>query len=54
LRKIDVIEQNRFWYLVKKDMLHNETIGYVPKIMAAMIIATDPKKFDFESETEEQ
>jgi pSer/pThr/pTyr-binding forkhead associated (FHA) protein len=54
LRKIDVIEQNRFWYLVKKDMLHDETIGYVPKIMAAMIIATDPKKFEFESETEEQ
>ncbi|NIP43529.1 MAG: transglycosylase SLT domain-containing protein, partial [candidate division Zixibacteria bacterium] len=47
LMRMDVIEQNRFWYLVKNDMLHDETVEYVPKIMAAMIIATDPIKFGF-------
>ena len=52
LRKIDVIEQNRFWYLVKSDLLHDETIGYVPKIMAAMIIATDPEKFGFQKQAD--
>jgi len=54
LTRIDVIGVNRFWYLVKKDMLHDETIGYVPKIMAAMIIATDLKKFGFEEFIEEK
>jgi pSer/pThr/pTyr-binding forkhead associated (FHA) protein len=50
LMRMDVIDQNRFWYLVKNEMLHNETIEYVPKIMAAMIIATDPVKFGFAEE----
>jgi membrane-bound lytic murein transglycosylase D len=50
LMRMDVIDQNRFWYLVKNEMLHNETIEYVPKIMAAMIIATDPAKFGFAQE----
>lgn len=50
LRRIDVIGENRFWYLVKSDMLHNETMEYVPKIMAVMIIATDPERFGFENE----
>ncbi len=48
LRRIDVIDQNRFWYLVKRDMLHNETTEYVPKIMAAMIIGSDLERFGFE------
>jgi hypothetical protein len=35
-------------------MLHNETIEYVPKIMAAMIIATDPVKFGFAEEEQKK
>ncbi len=54
LMRMDVIDQNRFWYLVKNEMLHNETIEYVPKIMAAMIIATDPVKFGFAEEEKKQ
>ncbi|HEQ99573.1 MAG TPA: FHA domain-containing protein [candidate division Zixibacteria bacterium] len=54
LMRMDVIEQNRFWYLVKNDMLHNETVEYVPKIMAAMIIATDPVKFGFSEAPEKK
>jgi pSer/pThr/pTyr-binding forkhead associated (FHA) protein len=54
LTKIDEIGVNRFWYMVKKDMLHKETIGYVPKIMAAMIIGTDLEKFGFEEYIEEK
>ncbi|MBD3217397.1 MAG: FHA domain-containing protein [candidate division Zixibacteria bacterium] len=54
LMRMDVIEQNRFWYLVKNDMLHEETMEYVPKIMAAMIIATDKAKFGFAEEPEEK
>lgn len=54
LRRIDVIEQNRFWYLVKNNMLHQETTEYVPKIMAVMIIASDMKRFGFEDPEEEK
>ena len=54
LMRMDVIDQNRFWYLVKNNMLHDETMEYVPKIMAAMIIATDPERFGFAKAVDEQ
>jgi len=54
LRRIDVIDQNRFWYLVKRNMLHNETTEYVPKIMAAMIIASDPERFGFAKKEDQE
>ena len=54
LMRMDVIDQNRFWYLVKTDMLHDETMEYVPKIMAAMIIATDPERFGFAKSVDEE
>jgi len=54
LMRMDVIDQNRFWYLVKNNMLHNETMDYVPKIMAAMIIATDLERFGFSNAVDEE
>lgn len=37
-----------FWKLAKKGSLPRETINYVPKFIAAKLIAKDPAKFGFE------
>lgn len=37
-----------FWELARKRSLPSETINYVPKFIAAKMIATDPKKYGFE------
>jgi membrane-bound lytic murein transglycosylase D len=36
-----------YWDLVEQDLLHPETKGYVPKIVAAAIIAKHPERYGF-------
>lgn len=36
-----------FWTLYERDMLHPETEGYVPKIIAAAIIGKHPERYGF-------
>lgn len=36
-----------FWELVRKKALHKETVNYVPKYIAARMIAKDPAKYGF-------
>jgi membrane-bound lytic murein transglycosylase D len=38
---------NNFWELAEKDYLHLETKRYVPKLIAAIIIAKNPEKYGF-------
>lgn len=44
LRKISYTERG-FWTLVRKDLLHNETNEYIPRFMAAVLLARDPAKY---------
>lgn len=46
-RVTDPIKQRDFWYLYRTRALPPETRNYVPKVIAAMIIARDPKQFGF-------
>jgi hypothetical protein len=46
-RVSDPIKQRDFWYLYRTRALPPETRDYVPKVIAAMIIARDPKQFGF-------
>jgi membrane-bound lytic murein transglycosylase D len=43
----DPIKQRNFWYLYRVKALPLETREYVPKVIAAMIIARDPGRFGF-------
>jgi hypothetical protein len=43
----DPIKQRNFWYLYRVKALPLETREYVPKVIAAMIIARDPNRFGF-------
>ena len=43
----DPIKQRDFWYLYRVKALPRETREYVPKVIAAMIIARDPGRFGF-------
>ncbi len=43
----DPIKQRNFWYLYRVKALPLETREYVPKVIAAMIIARDPARFGF-------
>ena len=43
----DPIKQRNFWYLYRVKALPLETREYVPKVIAAMIIARDPVRFGF-------
>ena len=43
----DPIKQRNFWYLYRVRALPLETREYVPKVIAAMIIARDPSRFGF-------
>ena len=45
---------NDFWELVKYNTLPKETREYIPKLIAAAIIAKDPERFGFGSVTYEQ
>jgi len=48
IRKVtDPIKQRNFWYLYRIHALPPETREYVPKVIAAMIIARDPRQFGF-------
>lgn len=40
-------EKADFWTLYERDMLHPETEGYVPKILAAAIIGKHPERYGF-------
>jgi membrane-bound lytic murein transglycosylase D len=43
----DPIKQRNFWYLYRVQALPNETREYVPKVMAAIIIGRNPRRFGF-------
>jgi hypothetical protein len=43
----DPIKQRNFWYLYRVHALPLETREYVPKVIAAMIIARNPQRFGF-------
>ncbi len=47
-RVSDPIKQRDFWYLYRTRALPVETREYVPKVIAAMIIARNPEQFGFE------
>ncbi|MBI1987099.1 MAG: lytic transglycosylase domain-containing protein [Nitrospinae bacterium] len=47
LRAIKKTDNTDFWYLARNGYLPPETRNYVPKFMAATIIAKDPEKFGF-------
>ena len=48
IRKVsDPIKQRNFWYLYRVRALPIETREYVPRVIAAMIIARDPENFGF-------
>jgi hypothetical protein len=48
IRKVtEPIKQRNFWYLYRIHALPPETREYVPKVIAAMIIARDPRQFGF-------
>jgi membrane-bound lytic murein transglycosylase D len=44
--------QGDFWSLASRRVLRNETVNYVPAILAATLISKDPKRFGFEFEPE--
>ncbi|HYM11891.1 MAG TPA: transglycosylase SLT domain-containing protein [Bryobacterales bacterium] len=46
-RVSDPIKQRNFWYLYRVRALPEETREYVPKVIAAMIIARHPEQFGF-------
>jgi soluble lytic murein transglycosylase-like protein len=46
-RVSDPIRQRNFWYLYRTRALPPETRDYVPKVIAAMIIARHPQQFGF-------
>lgn len=47
LRAIDMYESRDFWQLTQGDYLKRETKDYVPKLLAAAIIAKEPAKYGF-------
>ncbi len=52
LRDLDSLENRSFWAI--RHCLALETQEYVPKIMAAAVISSDPKRFGFFLPTEEE
>lgn len=46
-REVVKLSTNDFWELVRKKRLPKETMNYVPKFIAAKIIAKDPDKYGF-------
>lgn len=46
-RAIDACESNDFWHLSKRANLKGETKDYVPKFLAALMIAKEPEKYGF-------
>jgi membrane-bound lytic murein transglycosylase D len=52
LRQLDTLERRNFWEI--RSCLAVETQEYVPKIMAAAVISSDPARYGFDLPTEEQ
>ncbi|NWF97880.1 MAG: transglycosylase SLT domain-containing protein [Nitrospirae bacterium] len=48
-RALDKSNADDFWSLLSTRYIRNETKDYVPKFIAASMIATDPQKFGFEN-----
>jgi membrane-bound lytic murein transglycosylase D len=46
-REIRRNKTNDFWVLAKKRRIPKETVNYVPKFLAARLIAKDPEKYGF-------
>jgi membrane-bound lytic murein transglycosylase D len=46
-REIKRNKTNDFWVLAKKRRIPKETVNYVPKFLAARLIAKDPEKYGF-------
>ncbi len=46
-REIRKNKTNDFWVLAKKRRIPKETVNYVPKFLAARLIARDPEKYGF-------
>jgi membrane-bound lytic murein transglycosylase D len=46
-REIKRNKTNDFWVLAKKRRIPKETVNYVPKYLAARLIAKDPEKYGF-------
>ena len=53
-RAIEKHNTNDFWEIVKYNTLPRETREYIPKLIAAAIIAKDPEKFGFGAITYDQ
>ena len=53
-KAIEKHNTNDFWELVKYNTLPKETREYIPRLIAAAIIAKDPEKFGFDSMTYDQ
>jgi membrane-bound lytic murein transglycosylase D len=51
-RTLERTGQTDFWSLTSKRVLRNETVNYVPAILAATLISKDPRRFGFEFEPE--
>ncbi len=47
LRAIDMYDSTDFWELAEGSYLKRETKDYVPKLLAAAIVAKDPAKYGF-------
>lgn len=47
LRAIDMYDSNDFWELAEGSYLKRETKDYVPKLLAAAIVAKNPEKYGF-------
>jgi membrane-bound lytic murein transglycosylase D len=52
LRQLDTLEKRNFWEI--RSCLPVETQEYVPKIMGAAVISSDPARYGFNLPTEEQ
>jgi membrane-bound lytic murein transglycosylase D len=52
LRQLDTLEKRNFWEI--RSCLPVETQEYVPKIMGAAVISSDPMRYGFNLPTEEQ
>ncbi len=48
LRSIQATKSNNFWTIAQTNHLRRETKDYVPKLIAAAIIAKNPEKYGFE------
>ena len=48
LRAIDSAKTNNFWNLTETKLIRRETKDYIPKLIAAAIIAKNPKRYGFD------